>query len=449
VRPYSYDDREGSAIDDTEVVGDEDTDAADTLIFSESPGFWTDTNDQTSSLLELRNKELGVKEQRETALRGEKDSSDKDEFRRHLKQMKEFDLPLKLPLIKAAMNASFYPLKLIASPWSAPAWMKTLKTKPNSTRTPQNEVEGGQNQGESRSLIGGHLRGKAGGAYHQAWARYLVDFLSFYESQGVPIWGLTCQNEPTQNVSWNSMLWGAVEERDFIKLDIGPLLSIVLPHIRLFILDDMKTSLPQWADIVFNDPEVSAYVSGVAVHWYFPDLHRGVRQTKDKYPEKIILNTEACNGVGRPPNRGPRLGVWSDGVAYAADILGSTREGLSGWMEWNMALNMEGGPNWASNLVDASILLDTQGGDVFFLQPSYFALAHFSHFIPPGSRYLTSTAYLYSKKTRSMTKRVIDGVNIETGAYLRADGIVVLILLNKRPHAIQYAIYRPGQGSES
>ena len=130
MRPYSYDDREGSAIDDTEVVGDEDTDAADTLIFSESPGFWTDTNDQTSSLLELRNKELGVKEQRETALRGEKDSSDKDEFRRHLKQMKEFDLPLKLPLIKAAMNASFYPLKLIASPWSAPAWMKTLKTKP-------------------------------------------------------------------------------------------------------------------------------------------------------------------------------------------------------------------------------------------------------------------------------------------------------------------------------
>ena len=160
--------------------------------------------------------------------------------------------------------------------------------------------------------------------------------------------------------------------------------------VALMILDDQRSHLPKWADTVMADPDAAKYVSGVGIHWY-----ASVDDTFDFFPNvaktaaslapsgRFVLGTEACNGF-LPWSQGPQLGSWRRGGLYMKDILGDLNSGAGGWTDWNIALDMKGGPNWAGNVVDAPILVDADAG-VFYKQPMYYALAHFSRFLPPGS----------------------------------------------------------------
>ncbi|KAL1422246.1 hypothetical protein MTO96_022127 [Rhipicephalus appendiculatus] len=137
--------------------------------------------------------------------------------------------------------------------WSAPAWMKT-----------------------SNSLSGrGFLKGEPGGLYYKTWARYIVRFVREYKRQGIPMWGLTTQNEPTSGFipfyPWQTMGFSPQSERDFIKLDLGPELQKAgygPNRLKLMILDDNRIVLRYWAKVVLGDPEAAKYISGVALHWY-------------------------------------------------------------------------------------------------------------------------------------------------------------------------------------
>ncbi|MEW6219017.1 MAG: hypothetical protein AB1634_05700, partial [Thermodesulfobacteriota bacterium] len=110
----------------------------------------------------------------------------------------QHDKKYRIPLIKRAMDAAGGKLTMIASPWSPPAWMKTT----------------------NNMLQGGKLRA----AYRQAWANYFIKFIQAYEKAGIPIWGVTVQNEPMAVQTWESCIFTDEDERDFIKNYLGPTL---------------------------------------------------------------------------------------------------------------------------------------------------------------------------------------------------------------------------------
>uniref|UniRef100_A0A914VCT6 Glucosylceramidase n=2 Tax=Plectus sambesii TaxID=2011161 RepID=A0A914VCT6_9BILA len=275
------------------------------------------------------------------------------------------DYQYKIPYIKRAMALTGGDLKLFASPWSAPGWMKT-----------NGHMKGG-----------GKLKGFPGGIYDHTWAQYFVRYLEEYNKNGINFWGMTMQNEPTTgidvNFGWQTMYFNAQSERDFIKNVLGPALqnSTLGKNVMLMTMDDQRSNLPDWADVVFSDPVANSFTPGVAVHWYQDRESQDtlLNLTHYKWPNKFLLYTEACIDQG-----GPNLGEWARADDYSHDIVKDLNNWVSGWTDWNIALNMQGGPNWVNNVVDAPILIDASKGE-FYKQPMYYIMGHFSKFIRPNS----------------------------------------------------------------
>ncbi|XP_077516394.1 putative glucosylceramidase 4 [Amblyomma americanum] len=313
------------------------------------------------------------------------------------------DLDLKIPYIKRAMSLSREPIWLFGSSWSSPAWMKTTNT-----------LEGG-----------GFLIGEPGGPYYTSWAKYYVRFVQEYEQRGVPIWGLTTQNEPTTGFvpgfRWQTLGFTAATQRDFVKLDLGPALAEAgygPDKLKVMIIDDNRIVLQHWSDVILGDPEASKYVHGVAVHWYM-DRFIGPQvmdKVHESFPDKFILGTEACNGA---PFKKVKLGSWERAELYATDILEDLNHWVTGWTDWNLALDTEGGPNWAKNFVDSPIIVNSTAQE-FYKQPMYYALGHFSKFVPRGSVRIDSSL-----------EGDVAAAKLEYAAFKTPDSAVVVIVLNK------------------
>jgi len=307
------------------------------------------------------------------------------------------DLMYKIPLLKSIYQLSTRQLSLYGSPWTAPAWMKT-----------------------SDNEIGrGWLKGSAGDKYHKTWAQYFVKFFDEYKKHGISFWGVTAQNEPSNGLledsTWQSTGFSPEMQRDFVKLDLGPaLVGAGYGNIKLMILDDQRMFLPNYPATVLNDPGAAKYVSGIGVHWYWnwlasPEL---LQATHDKFPDVFILATEACN----KDSPGPDLGNWEDGVKYSNDILDNLNNWSVGWVDWNMCLNLQGGPNWAKNFDDSPIIVNGTG-DEFYKQPMYYHLGHFSKFVTEGSVRIGSSINA-------------SNTGLKFVAFHRPDGNYVLIVLN-------------------
>ncbi|KAL6740522.1 hypothetical protein Aduo_013871 [Ancylostoma duodenale] len=275
----------------------------------------------------------------------------------------------KIPYIIQAQRLSQNKTKLFASPWSAPAWMKT-----------NGHMEGG-----------GRLKGEEGGKYYQTWAKHYVRFFEEYHKNGVDFWGLTVQNEPGSGAEpdygWQTMYFNAEMERNFIKNLLGPTLksSSFSKDLRLMINDDQRDSLPEWADTVLNDPEAAKYVSGIAIHWYNDkDVPASVlKTTHQRHPDHFILATEACH------QGSPILGDWKRAELYVMDIIEDISNYVAGWVDWNLCLDMQGGPNWVKNFVDSPIIVNAAKQE-YYKQPMWYAMGHFSRFVPPDSNRIKS-----------------------------------------------------------
>lgn len=163
-------------------------------------------------------------------------------------------------------------------------------------------------------------------------------------------------------------------------------------------LDDGRIMLPGWADIVcfdlfphiqslqiFNDDMAKNYVAGIGVHWYgdFYSPTFLLDLTHNRHPDKFILATEACAGFAYP--QGPILGDWFRAEEYADSIITNLNHWVTGWTDWNLALNLNGGPNWVGNIVDSPIIVN-RTADEFYKQPMFYAMGHFSKFLRPGAR---------------------------------------------------------------
>lgn len=326
------------------------------------------------------------------------------------------DVNMKIPLLLRAQALSPRPLSLLGSAWSAPAWMKT-----------------------NGALTGkGSLKGQPGGKEHKAWAQYYIRFLEEYAKYNLTFWALTTGNEPSAgqmtNYSFQALGFTPEEQRDWVALDLGPaLLSSSHSHTHILILDDNRLLLPHWAKVVLSDVHAARYIHGVAVHWYMDSLvpaEASLGATHQLYPEYYLFGTEACAGWN-PADRGVKLGSWDRAEQYAHDILEDLNHYVVGWTDWNLALDQTGGPNWVENFVDSPIIVDAKR-DVFYKQPTFYSMAHFSTFLWEGSQRVGVSA---SRKSQ-----------LEFSAFARQDGSVVLIVLNRSSSAVQFEVWNPTVG---
>jgi titin len=272
-----------------------------------------------------------------------------------------------LPWIKDAL-AQNQNLKIIGSPWSAPAWMKSNNNMDN----------------------GGTL--KTDTSTQNAWAFYFVKYVQAYAAAGVPIWGITIQNEPAATQSWPSMIFSAATERDFLKNYLGPTLAAnnLGPNkLNVMFLDHNRDMMVSWASTIYGDATASAMVWGEAIHWYdYQSLFSAVAQVHSTYPAKHILATDACiTGYNQisPPS-------WSNSAElYANDIFGDVLNGSEGWVDLSMILNTQGGPNLANNWCEAGIMINTTTKTYQFT-PVYWYMCQFSKYVHTGAVRIGCTA---------------------------------------------------------
>ncbi|XP_022911938.2 lysosomal acid glucosylceramidase-like [Onthophagus taurus] len=270
----------------------------------------------------------------------------------------------KIPLIKEALELTENNLSLFASAWTAPKWMKS-----------NGEYSG------SGSLIT---------KYYQTWVDYFIKFFDAYKEKGIEFWGLTTGNEPSLAfftfTGINSIGWLPWTQNNWIKNNLGPTIRNhpSYKNLKLIAHDDQRILLPLLFTL-FDDVEARSYMDGIGVHWYWDDFvpAQWLSQTHNRYPDKFIMGTEACKG-DRPWDEAVLPGSWKRGQAYAVDIIEDLQHWSVGWVDWNMALNETGGPTYINNNVDAPIIVNTTTGE-FFKQPSFYAMGHFSKFIPRGS----------------------------------------------------------------
>lgn len=273
------------------------------------------------------------------------------------------DLKYRIPFIKEVLTtAGADNFTLFASPWSPPAWMKD----------------------NDDMLHGGKLKPE----FYGAWANYCAKFIKAYESQGIPIWGMTVQNEPMATQTWESCIYTAEEERDFVKDYLGPTFAKDgLQKKNIVIWDHNRGMIYQRAKVVLDDPEAAKYVWGVAYHWYVGDDFDNVRYVQQAFPATHLLFTEGCNG----PFDSTAMDDWKWGEKYGKSMINDFNNGAVGWTDWNVLLDQEGGPNHVRNFCFAPIHGDTKTGELHYMN-SYYYIGHFSKFVRPGARHIISSS---------------------------------------------------------
>ncbi|NVO18532.1 MAG: glycoside hydrolase family 30 protein [Bacteroidetes bacterium] len=268
----------------------------------------------------------------------------------------EHDKKYRIPLIKEALARAGGSLQLFASPWSPPAWMKD----------------------NNNMLHGGKLKPDC----YQSWADYYVHFFQAYKNEGIKFWGLTVQNEPAAVQTWESCIYTAEDERDFVKTYLGPTLAkSPFSNVKLMIWDHNRGLMYQRAKTVYDDPDAAKYVWGTGFHWYTGDHFENVKLLHEAYPEKNLMFTEGCVY----PFNYDSIHEWHWGETYGKSIISDLNNGANGWVDWNILLDETGGPNHVNNFCFAPVIGNTKTGELLYMNSFYF-LGHFSKFIRPGAK---------------------------------------------------------------
>jgi glucosylceramidase len=333
----------------------------------------------------------------------------------------DHDKEFRIPLIKKAIAAAGGKATLYVSPWSPPAFMKNTKNM----------------------LNGGRLLPE----FYQAWANYYVKFINSYEKEGIPVWGLTVQNEPMAKQTWESCIYTAEEERDFVKKYLGPTLKKAeLGDKKITVWDHNRDLLSQRASTILDDPEASKYVWGIGFHWYESwsggdPMFENVGKVHEMYPDKNLLFTEGC--VEKFDYS--KLQLWANGERYGKSMIHDFNNGTVGWTDWNILLDENGGPNHVGNFCFSPIHGDTRTGALIYT-PSYYYIGHFSKFIGKNAKRISSVSsrsQLLTTSFLNQDSKVVTVVMNQTDATVKynlcigtkATEVVIL------PHAIQTLVY--------
>jgi glucosylceramidase len=320
----------------------------------------------------------------------------------------EHDRQFRIPFIKQARSAAGGQLTLFASPWSPPAFMKT----------------------NGDMLHGGKLKPE----YRQAWANYYTKFIKAYEREGVPIWGITVQNEPMATQTWESCIYTAEDERDFIKNFLGPTLRRDgLADRKIIAWDHNRDLIYQRVTTILADPDAARYVWGFGFHWYEPwsggaMMFDNVRLVRETFPDKKLLFTEGTADSFKAED----VHAWRLGELYGRSMINDFNDGAVGWADWNVLLDEQGGPNHVGNYCFAPVHANTKTGELIFTN-SYHYIGHFSKFVRPGARRIASSP------SRSV---------LLSAAFVNADGRIAAVVMNPTDKPVTYSLWLAGNAAE-
>jgi glucosylceramidase len=289
-----------------------------------------------------------------------------------------------IPMIRDAMTFSEDGFKIISSPWTASPWMK-----------------------DNKNWRGGKLLPE----YYDSWALFFSKYIEEYKKEGIDIWGITVENEPLGNGGiWESMIWSPEEMVGFVKNHLSPQLEADGHRVKVLGYDQNRgVELEEWAKVLYKDESTSKYFDGFAIHWYASTVDwfpKSLNYTHDMAPGKYLIETEGCVDAEVPHWQEDNW-YWSEEATdwgwdwapadqkilhpkyvpvyrYARDIIGCLNNWVDGWIDWNMVLDRQGGPNLAKNWCVAPVIVDPEKDEVYFT-PLYYAMAHFSKFIRPGA----------------------------------------------------------------
>ena len=374
-----------------------------------------------------------------------------------------------LPMIKEALaikeNQKNKELRIIASAWTAPWWMKDIEDW-FIKGSPENNWQG----------TGGVLKPE----YLATYSDYIIKYLDAYKAQGVNIWGLTPVNEPHGNSgNWESMHFTPETQNVFIKGFLCPKLQQNYKDVKLLIYDQNRDHMEEWTDLMFADIETAKYLYGVAVHWYastFKVYEEIFERVNKKFPDFAIIHTEGCiDDLGKKAPEGvtdPELfqesgwfnndtfwwnknatdwgytapwagenvedhAIYTPVHRYARNIIVSLNHWMKGWVDWNIVLDQDGGPNHAGNFCGAPIMIDTSSGQVYYT-PIYYVLAQFSKTIRPGDKAVHAEKYTEG----------LDADALHTCATVNGENLLSVQVLNTTKNQLVYNLQIGDQYAE-
>ncbi|WP_299366281.1 glycoside hydrolase family 30 protein [Winogradskyella sp.] len=329
-----------------------------------------------------------------------------------------------IPFIKDAMKASKEGFKIFASPWTAAPWMK-----------------------DNNNYVGGKLLPE----YYDTWALFFSKYVDAYKAEGINIWGFTVENEPLGNGNnWESMHFTPDEMTNFVQHYLGPKLEADgKGDLKILGYDQNREHLKEWVDSQYKNEETSKYFDGTAIHWYASTFHyfpEELQYAHNKAPDKYLIQSEACVDAEVP--------VWKDDAwywkkeatdwgwdwapeedkhlhpkyapvnRYARDIIGCLNNWVDGWVDWNMVLDTQGGPNWFKNWCIAPVIVDPDKDEVYFT-PLYYTMTHFSKFIRPEAEVIDV------KKTDD---------DLMVSAAKNTDGSIAIVVFNEGKEAKSFTL---------
>ena len=290
-----------------------------------------------------------------------------------------------IPMLKDAQKAAGGNLKLMLTPWSPPAFMKT-----NGTR-----------------LYGGRLKTE----YRAFWAEYICRYIEEFEKRGFQVQRISIQNETKAVQTWDSCLFTAEEEKTFLRDFLYPALQKNgYQNVEVFIWDHNKERVYERVrDTV--DEETKHMITGAAFHWYSGDHFEGLDLVREKYPDLKLIMSESCLEYSLYDEE--NIDKVSNKLCH--EIIGDLNHGMCAFYDWNLLLDEKGGPNHVNNYCHAPFLYDTVRHKLMpqKTQEQYYL---FSHFIQSGSVRIASTKYTEQ---------------IDTVAYRTPDKKIIITILNK------------------
>ena len=289
-----------------------------------------------------------------------------------------------IPMIhdaQAAAKAAGEEIVFFASPWSPPAFMKDTGSR----------VKGGRLLPE----------------YREMYAEYFVKFIKAYAAEGIPISAVTPQNETLAPSPWDSCLVSAEEEAALIRALSAAFAAHGL-EVKILAWDHNKGRLYHRMEEIYR--EVPDLAAGAAFHWYSGQHFEELALMRERYPGKLLIASEFCNGLGRK--------IFD---TYGAELMGNLTHGVQAECEWNLMLGAAGEP-YHDRAFGCSAPIHSDGKNLT-LRRSYFEMYLFSHFVRRGARALATSSFC-------------EGLN--AAAFRNPDGRLVVVVRNATGKTIPY-----------
>lgn len=267
-----------------------------------------------------------------------------------------------LPLVRDAQKVFGKNIPMMAAPWSPPAFMKSNK---------------GRNGG-----------GVLLEEYKDFYADYLCHYIKEMRKAGADIVRMTSQNEPKAVQTWDSCIYTALQEKEFILNNLYPALQRHgLEDIEIFLWDHNKERVYERVSEIL-DSDTDSLIGGVAFHWYSGDHFEALDLIRQQFPGKKMVQSEACIEYSKCKPEDFLLNAQK----YAHDIIGDLNGGMTAFYDWNLVLDGQGGPNHVGNYCDAPFLYHVETG-VLEERASYSYIRHFSKNILPGAKRIGFSRY--------------------------------------------------------